>query len=380
MNLSLKLFTLLFTTTLFVRAQTPISRNIVLSNQVPAETQSKLLSALDTLLNHASKGNIDTNQIYPAGRALSLSVFNSLKGIENKGSALNFYTPELINLYPVDARHYFISVAFINGAAAGNSLRAIVNFVAVIRNGHIVFSIPLYELTRGWRVTRAGNITYHYPDHINLTRAKKFNQTNSRIAVKIGLAAEKFDFYLCDNYQDILRLFGYEYDSASAGKFDEGYGPDEGTIFSIRHNEDFSHDAFHYYAAKVRTTDRNSAAEEGIAYSWGNAYYTDDQGAMITQRQLVNQLKQYLQQHPGTSLLELFYKNPAIFPFRTKVRSLIASLVADEVERRKGIEGVRALINCGKGDDRYFSVVKQMIGINPGNFDAEAGRLVAGYR
>jgi hypothetical protein len=376
----LNLLPLLLIISLFVRAQIPISRNITVSNQIAAETQSKILNALDTLLNHIGQGKAGTGETDPAGGALSLSVFSSIKGIQNLGSTPNFYKPELINLYAVANDRYFISVAFINGSAAENPLRAIINFVAAIHNDHVQFAIPLYELTRTWQIAKAGNVTYHYPDHINLARAKKFNQTNTRIAVKLRLAPEKLDFYLCDNYQEILRLLGYEYDSASAGKTDEGYGVDEGTIFSIRHNEDFSHDAFHYYAAKVRTTERNSAAEEGIAYSWGNAYYTDEQGEMITQKQLVSQLKQYLAQHAGASLLELFTKSPPIFPFRTKVRSLISSLVTDEVERRKGIQGVKALINCGKGDECYFSVVNSMIGINPGNFDAEVGRLLVVYR
>jgi hypothetical protein len=77
--------------------------------------------------------------------------------------------------------------------------------------------------------------------------------------------------------------------------------------------------------------------------------------------------------------LDLFYKNPMILPFKTKVRSLLASLISDEVERRKGITGVKTLIDCNAGDDNYFMAVNKLIGINPANFNVEVKRLLENY-
>ena len=292
----------------------------------------------------------------------------------------HWYQPKLINLYALDSNRYFISVGFVNNTSTGISLRAVVNFVAAADSGKITFSVPAYYLTRNWRIIKVGNITYHYPDFINLQRAKAFDKNNSKIAGKLGLQPDKFDFYLCDNYQEVLRLLGFTYDSESVGIVNSGYGGGDGIIFSVMHNEDFSHDIFHNYASKVRSNVRNGAAEEGIAYSWGNAYYVDEHGEMITQKQLVPLLKVYLNQHPGTSLLELFNKNPKIFSLPAKVRSLIASLVSDEVERQKGIAGIKALINCGKGDESYFTVINQLIGINTLNFEVRVKKLVDDYK
>lgn len=176
-----------------------------------------------------------------------------------------------------------------------------------------------------------------------------------------------------------MRLVGYEYDSESAGIINESYGVEGNIIFSVMHNEDFSHDTFHYYASKIRTGARNSAAEEGIAYSWGNAYYADEHGEMITQKQVVKLLKTYLQSHPQTSLFELFSKNPPVFNLQVKVRSVISSLICDEVERRKGIAGIKALINCGRGDDNYFTIVNEAVGINTTNFDTGVMDLLTKY-
>jgi hypothetical protein len=360
-------------------AQKPVNRNVEFHTTVSAETQLKLVTALDTLLLHISQGKVAPSEVSQVGSALSLSIFADLKGIGASDKELHYYKPQLINMYPVKGNQYIISVAFMNTVAT-NQLRAIFNFIAVLDNNNLTFSIPLHYLTNNWKIVEVGNITYHYTDEINISRAKIFDRKNTQIAQKLGLQPEKLDFYLCNNYQKILHLLGYEYDSEHVGEVSDGYGIDRETIFSIMHNEDFSHDALHYYAGKIRKNARNSASEEGLAYSWGNAYYADDKGEMISSKQLIPVLKQYLKEHPNTSLLALFTKNPMIFPYKTKVRSLISSVICDEVERRNGIPGIKKLIDCGLGDDNYFKIVTKITGITTANFDERLMALVNNYK
>ncbi|MDP9075989.1 MAG: hypothetical protein M3O71_01065 [Bacteroidota bacterium] len=363
-------------------AQTPIDRSIELHTQISDDTRVKLLDALDALLIRINNSKPVLSEINPVGNALTLSILNDLKGIENneKAGDKHYYKPRLINLYPIDNERYIISLAYVNQTAPGVPIRVIFNFIASLNDSQVTFSIPVYYITQDWKTTKVGNITYHYADKINIGRARVFDKKNTNIAVKLGLKPEPLDFYLCNNYQEIMHLLGYEYNSESAGVTTDGYGVDARTIFSTMHNEDFSHDTFHYYSGKFRKNVRNSAADEGVAYSWGNAYYTDNNGEIISPKQLVPQLKQYLQQHPGASLLNLFYKNPLILTNQTKVRSLLASMVCYEVERQKGVEGVKELLNCGKGDDSFFLVVNKLIGVNPINFDERVGKLIENYK
>jgi hypothetical protein len=359
-------------------AQVTVSKNIDIKSVMPAANEGALLKSLDTLLAHAANGTVQISETGPAGATLSRDILNTLKGVENneKEKISGYYKPQLINLYKTGEGQYMASVAFMSE----NSLRVIIELIADENNGHFTFSLPLYYYTHTWKVTTIGNITYHYPDNMNSKRAKIFDRKNTSIATKLGLPPEKFEFYLCNNYQDILHLQGFEYDSEAAGVVTDGYGPGDSTIFSIMHNEDFSHDAFHYYAAKIRKNSRNSAAEEGLAYSWGNAYYTDEHGEMISQQQLVVKFKIYLQQHPQSSLFELFSKGPFIFGDETKVRSLLASLICDEVERKGGITVIKELIDCGRGDDNFFRIVTRYTGISPANFDVRVKELLEKYK
>jgi hypothetical protein len=381
MKKSLLLVSLLSVNIFFAHAQIPIAGNVDIKAVIPAKTEFKLLNALDTLLIHASAGNTRISEVGSPDAALSLDMFNTLKGIENneKEKDPNYYKPQLVNLYPIAANRYMVSIAYLGHDSDAASLRTIVDLIADMNNGQVTFSIPLDYLTRNWKISRIGLITYRYDDTFNRTRAVQFDKNNIRIATTLGLQPEHFDFYLVDNYQDIMPLLGFQYDSESAGNVTEGYGPGDGVIFSIMHNEDFSHDVFHYYAAKIRKHERNSAAEEGVAYSWGNAYYTDDHGEMISQKQLVTKLKAYLLLHPQTSLFDLFSKGPIIFGDQTKVRSLLSSLICDEVERRGGIAAIKELIDCGRGDDNYFKIVNNFIGINAANFDTTVQELLEKY-
>ena len=371
MNRILILFSFFLITTLPVSAQLHVEENLDIHTEISKETQVKLLTDLNTLFFNIYSGRPITDEIDPS--AFDRSFFSSFKDMGNTNIKDSFKEkPQLINLYPVSGSQYFISLAFMHR----DSLKTIINIIATTNGDKIIFSCPLWYLTRNWKMTVVGNITYYYPDSINRSRAKKFNRANSTIAHNLGLPPEQFSFYLCNNYQDALHLMGYEYDSESAGNFRDGYGVDNGIIFSIMHNEDFSHDTFHYYSAKFRKHARNFAADEGVAYLWGNAYYTDEHGEVITWEQLVPKLKMYLQQHPEISLLQLFQQNPLIFGPTSKVRSLLSCLICNDIEKQKGVNGIKILIDCDNGDDNYFRVTNDLVGINRSNFDEKVKGLI----
>lgn len=368
-----------------IDAQSLIIKPTYLNYDMDSTIKSKTLTSLDTLFAQIKNGNLQPTLIFPEKRELSFSLMKSLSGIEEnkKDSISNFYKKQLINIYPIGANQYWISLAYIGQKNNEPILKNIINLVSTTAGNKILFSVPITYLTKTWKSQVVGNITYFFRDKINIERATSFNIKNTTIANKLGLKPEKLNFYLCSNYQEILRLLGYEYDAQSNGKTRDGYGVDANTIFSIMNNEDFSHDLFHFYSAKIRgEIKRNSTVEEGFAYSWGNAYYTKSNGEMIYQKELVKTLKAYLQENTKTSLLELFNNNAKIFNGLAKeisVKSTISSLLCDEVEHKKGTEGIKTLLKCGRGDENFFSALKTLIAIDQTNFDTEVTRLIEQY-
>lgn len=380
------LFFILALTICNVQGQSVISKPKFLTIVTDPKAKENLLNAIDTLFKGIDNNKLDSTLIDNDNRKLTTEIFNSLKGNEDneKDSIKNFYKRQLINLYPISATEYFITIAYIGiKNAEPPILKTMLNIVAKNNDGKFVFSTPTSYLTKTWKIKKVGNITYHFADNINIKNAKIFDDKNIAIATKFGLRPETFDFYLCDNYQEVLHLLGYGYDMESNGKTKSGYGVAVNTIFSVMHNEDFSHDLFHYYSAKIRTNKRNWYAEEGFAYCWGNAYWTKLNGETITQSELVAELQQYLKSNPKTSLLEMFDKQPRIFNYLSDeigLKKILSSLICKEVERKNGIEGVKQLLNCGDGADYFFKSADKLIHINRTNFDSEVMKLVETYK
>ena len=350
------------------------------------KTKENLLNSINNLFESIDNNTLDTTFINNDGYTLTTAILNSLKGNEDniKDSIKNFYKRQLINLYPISTKEYFISIAYIG--CKNNELpilKTILNLIAKNNDGKFFFSIPINYLTKTWNTKKNGHTTYYFVDNLNFKNAKIFDKKNISIATKFGLKPENFNFYLCDNYQEILHLLGYEYDLESNGKIRDGYGVVANTIFSVMHNEDFSHDLFHYYSAKIRTNKRNWYAEEGYAYYWGNAYYTKPNGETITLKELVVELQNYLKSSPTISLLELFDKQSNIFTYLSdeiSLKKILSSLICKEVERQHGIIGVRELLNCGSGADNFFKSTDKLININRINFDIEVLKLVESFK
>lgn len=349
-----------------------------LNVHVDSTLQSEIYQAIDSLFAQIANERLADKFITTKNTALTKSIFKEFRNLENtkSDSIAQFYQKQLINFYPLNSAQYSLKIAYINTAATTPVIKAIIHLIAETTKEGIKFSLPLNYLTRHWQSKKMGQTTYFYEANLNEKRAIYFDAKNTKIATKLGVQPESFNFYLCDNYQDILALLGFEYDVSENGTTRNGYGVDENSIFSINHNEDFSHDIFHYYSGQVNNSDkRNWITEEGIAYSWGNAYYTDSKGEMIEQDTLIQALKMYLLKNPTVSLLTLMEENAKIFPQlapEVSARSTIASMLCDKVEKVKGIKGLMELNNCGRKPSslaNFLQALDKLLGINRANFE-----------
>lgn len=281
---------------------------------------------------------------------------------------------EIINCYPLDTQVFRVMVACRNA----DTLRQIITFDVKLRQGLATVDLPLWQDTHNWSAKQTGTIHYIYDHDFDPNAARDFDEANRKIAKKLGLPAESFDFYLSDNFQQIMQWLGLTYDSRTAGETRDGFNIGQ-TIFAIQHNEDFSHDLVHYYVYKVRKGPRNSYAEEGVAYYWGNAYYPDAQNRMITLERLKTDLRGYMAAHTDVDLLALFRQNQrGVFgPAKeVSVRSTLSGLIAEFIEKKYGTSGILQLLNCGAGEANYFAVTQSLAGINAANFNARIRELL----
>jgi hypothetical protein len=373
-------------TTLFAQETVVIPR--FLNSPMDSITKQNFNQSLESFFSEMTNGKIDESLLTPKKAELTHSQLQELVNYETKkdSSALKHKDKQLINVYPISNNEYFISVSYTYQTPESEPiLLYIINLIATKDDSKFTFSVPIDYLTRYWKKQTIGNITYHFRNNLNTKRAKLFDKKNSEIADKLGLEPEKLDFYMTDDFQEISELLSFGYSLFSNGKYRDGYGVDSKTIFAIMNNEDFSHDMFHYYSGKInKRENRNWITEEGIAYLWGNAYYTDKNGEMITHERLVTELQNYLSKNPNTNLYELFSNNEKIFNDiapEISVRSTISGIIAQEIETKKGDEGTTKLINAGRENrlESYLKATDELIGINKKNFNIKVKKLIEEY-
>jgi hypothetical protein len=71
--------------------------------------------------------------------------------------------------------------------------------------------------------------------------------------------------------------------------------------------------------------------------------------------------------------------NPKILTKRAgevSVRAVISGIILAEVEKKKGIPGIRQVLLCGPGDDAFIAEIHRLIGIDKENFNSKVRALI----
>jgi hypothetical protein len=367
-------------------AQNMVDMPSYLKNPMDSTTQVLFEESLQGFFQEIVKGDISEKWLHPKRAKLMRNQLQKLIDYEQRkdSTAKAFKDKKLINVYPLSKNEYSLLISIhYQQQSSDPILLYLLHFIATKTENAFQFSLPLDYMTSNWKKQEVGNITYYSSSSLYLERAKLFDRKNTEIATKLGVQPEKFDFFMTQNYQQVQNLLGFDYSLPANGIYREGYGVVANTIFATMGNEDFSHDIFHYYSGKINSSEnRNWITEEGVAYLWGNAYYTDAKGEIPNHQRLVEELKEYLVINPKTDLYELFINNSEIFKGiapELSVRSTISGILVREIERKFGVKGVLQLVNAGSKNrlNNYLKVTEKLLGINEENFNMELSKLLS---
>ena len=355
----------------------------------------ELISALDFLVNSICQNRWSEDMLFKEESQFTKVVFeevsNYVESFSDSNTVVNY---SLLNSYPIGEDKYFNQIAFYKqNIDDDKTLQLMLSVIAYKSNANYYFATPLKYYTQTWKEKEVGAVTYHYRDSLRLDRAEKFSQKNLDFALKFNSNVQFFDFYMVLNYQEIMRLFGFDYNRTTVGKLRDGCGiVGEDVIFSVMNNEDFSHDLFHYYSESIYDWSvRNWVVEEGLAYSWGNAYYTRQDGEMAEQKELVQILSKYVKKKTDLDLLSFFENNfwsdtSGIYQHLApdyEVGRVISSVLCDEVYAKHGIKGIHKLLNIGHDPNHFqpfFEAMENLIGITKSNFNEKVKGLIERYQ
>lgn len=356
--------------------------------------QRELLTSLDSLVLQIRENSVSENLLLQKESKISRAIFEEIHSYEKSYQDSSYkVSVTLLNCYPIGKGRHLNQIAYYKQKENSSKvLQMLLTVIAHRENGNITFSTPLNYYTETWKEEQIDKITYHFRDTIRMSRAEEFAKKNIQFARRFERPAQSLSYFMVENYQEISRLLGFDYNVKSIGKLRDGYGIiGDKVIFSVMNNEDFSHDLFHYYSETIHDWSvRNWVTEEGLAYSWGNAYYTKKDGEMAGQKELLNILKRYLVQNKDIDLLALFENNfwtdkSGIYEHLApdfNVGRVISSLICDEVFKKHGMEGINKLLTLGSKPNHFAPFIQgvdELIGINRNNFNKKIIQLIKNH-
>ncbi len=372
--------------TLVVKAQTNtlrINPNIVF----PKDTiiSKALKSSIDNFLLSAQKPNEANSFVFEEEKVETFILLDEIKGIEKSGKFKDdyFYKPYLTNVVLLENKNYLIQVSYIGTNENTALLRANFEFIAHNINNEFVFSSPLVQNTKNWKVKKVGNNIFHYQNTINAKKVKEFDKLASTFDNKLNSNSKISDYYLCNNISELEKLVGIEYKSdyngMAEGVLNTAFGNRNLVVFG-NNNATFNtfdpHDLFHDRLSLVVPRSKvNRQVDEGCAYLYGGSWG-------LSWKEIFKAFKEQIASNKDTNWLEIKEK-PVSFKtgaFPNQADYIVNALLIKKIEKEKGFEGVWELLNVGpneKGNEKYYQALEKLTGITKSTYNQKIWELIS---
>lgn len=311
------------------------------------------------------------------------ALLDEMKGISQNAIANdnNYYKPYLNNVTPLSNGDLLLQISYMAQADNIPSLQAIYQLIATRQDGQFYFYSPLQRQTTGWKIKKFGYITCHYKEVLNADDIKAYQQTIDFYNKKLNAPTLPIEIYYCNDFPEVLQILGVTYKASYNGVKSNVLTTREGGIelmingwYNTPHRFD-PHDLFHDRLRTVLSADViNRPVDEGCAYLYGGSWG-------YTWPEIKERFKKYLATNPNPDWLTL-YINTTNFEAGQKplkVGYVLNALIAQKLEKEKGMPAVLELLSCGKreqGDAKYFRALEKLTGISKADFNTRMSELV----
>lgn len=328
-------------------------------------TKAGLISTINLFLEEKENDFIGSITLESNHYEKFKDFFGAFKGIENSNQyGGNFYKCHLKNIVLQPDSSYKVDLSYY-GIIENSQVIDRITFSLIARNvdGRFKLYCPFETNTKNWKSKKIENITFYFKDTLNEDVAKDFEHFNRFLSEKLKLETLKFDFYNCQDIQEVYQLLGIKYDLRINGDKQSGWFNSANTIFTAGTNKDqYKHDLTHRYFWLKYGDDRNWTAEEGY-----NIYITDFWGE--SPEQIFRYLKEYIKNNPDKSLYNAFVKHNEYLKRPIPLKFPLSALLMRKLEREKGFDKILEIVETGKTDDGYFKLLEKYIGLTADNFD-----------
>lgn len=280
----------------------------------------------------------------------------------------DFYKPTLMEITPGDNdSQKIVKIAYVghNDDTKENIVRTIYNIVAEKDSSGIIFSMYLNYITKNWKETKIGSVTYKISPlacrTLNMTEALKQKREIAELSDFFGCKEIPVNYYSCINPVEVFQIKGFDYNPLMYVDKSGGLNEPGDNIISGNNSDYYMHEVVHSYIAHLYPS-INSFLNEGFAMLIGGSGHFGYEWHR-------NKMKKYLEANPNFSFADHTTNTwePLFIDKETQITYMLGALVC---ERTLRLYGKTKLFEIFKSKSDLFDTLKE-VGLTKENLNIE---------
>ena len=341
-----------------------------------------LINALNGFFNLKEKPNKENSFVLPRDLLATSALLDELKEMEksSKFNQDNFYECYVNNIIKLHKKEYLIQLSYIGIHQNEPFLRANYSILAKEKNNQFYFNSPLRQNTISWQTKTIGHNTFYFKNNFDVSKAKTYTAKISEYDNILGIPEQPTELYCAENFNEVLKLIGVDFKADYSGYSHNSLMANENQTNLIidgilaSNPEGFDpHDLWHSRVRKILPTSTiYKPMDEGCAFlfggSWGYSW-----------EEILQKFKGFVASNPNADWLALYNEGKNYGDEANKALRIdytLNSLIVKELYKEKDFSPVLQLLSCGKKNEDYFPVLKEVTGITKSNFNHHMSKLI----
>ena len=327
---------------------------------------------IDVLKKFLLTKNSTINEInkywLPSDYKTNIVPYQDIYNIEASRYGADFYKPTLMEIVPTNNENQkIVKIAYLghNPETNENIVRAIYNIVASKESSGIIFSMYLNYVTRDWKETTVGSVTYKISPQtcrtLNMTEALKQKKEITELCDFFGTVPIPIRYYSSINPVEVFQIKGFDYNTLMYVDKSGGLNEPGDNIISGNNSDYYMHEVAHSYTGRLFPS-INSFLNEGFAMLIGGS-------GKFSYEWHRNKLKKYLEDNPDFSFVDHTTNTwePLFIDKETQITYMLGALIC---ERTLRLYGKAKLFEIFKSKSGLFDTLKD-VGLTKENLNEE---------
>jgi hypothetical protein len=270
----------------------------------------------------------------------------------------------ILNVRNINGLYQIKSIfAFCDSTGKPPNILCIANVFAKKENGEYkLFNALPVNRDKEWNHKKAGYIDYYFPFYhsFDSVKAEKQNAFMIDVCKDFGVPIKQVEYYFADDFNEIERLRGFDYELGTSGKLKPQGKSDDDKAYCGGMGEYYPHELIHIFINPYYP-DCHNWVLEGLATFLGGS-----RGEELNWH--IKRANDFLLKHPEIDLNNVL-KLKSIDEY-TDYRYVIGGLICELIYEKGELKLLKDFLNTGKTDKDYYNAIELFLNVKQKDLNA----------